>query len=91
MVIFLISALRAIIEMLGLCFIAQAFLYIVAGERRGNNPIYQMFTVITHPPYRYIRKILPVHTGTVVAAIICFAIIFLLWIGLAAARNFLIF
>jgi hypothetical protein len=51
---FLISALRAIVEMLGLCLLGQAVLYLLAGRRRTDNRIYQLFDLITTPPRRVV-------------------------------------
>ena len=39
MPVFLISALRAIVEMLGLCLMGQGVLYLLTGSRRQQNAI----------------------------------------------------
>mgnify|MGYP007125364095 FL=1 len=36
---FLISAARAIVEMLMLCLLAQGVLYLIAGSHRAKNPV----------------------------------------------------
>jgi ABC-type multidrug transport system permease subunit len=84
---FLISALRAIVEMLALCLFAQGFLYFLAGQKRKSNPIYQLFAVITHGPCRLVSKFVPVGTSAKVVGIVCFAVLLLLWIGLAILRK----
>jgi uncharacterized protein YggT (Ycf19 family) len=89
MLLFVIGALRAIVEMLGLCLIAQGALYLVAGQGRAANPIYQLFSVITAPPRKLLRKMLPSGTSATTSGIICFALLFLLWAGLAMLRKFI--
>ncbi|GEM_PF-2047733 len=88
MTLFLIGALRAIIEMLGLCLLAQGVLYVVAGQRRTSNPIYQLFALITKAPCQLIGKFLPLRTSPKVLAFIYFFTLLSLWIGLAIARKF---
>lgn len=88
MILFLIGALRAIIEMLGLCLLAQSVLYVVAGQRRTSNPIYQLFALITKPPYQIVGKLLPARTGPKTISFVYFFTLLALWLGLAIARKF---
>ena len=88
MTLFLIGALRAIVEMLGLCCLAQGFLYLMTGQKRATNPIYQLFALITRFPRRLVAFLLPIGSGPVSIGLACFAILLLLWIGLAAVRKF---
>lgn len=83
---FLISAARAIIEMLGLCLIGQGMLYILAGRGRESNRIYQLFDLITRAPRQLVAAILPGFLGKAVG-VVCFVILLLLWIGLAFLRK----
>jgi hypothetical protein len=89
MMLFFISALRAIVEMLGLCLIAQAMLYVLAGASREKNPIYQLFALITRAPRQIMAKLLPSRLGTVAVSASCFISLFLIWIALAAIRKFI--
>ena len=59
MLLFLIGALRAIVEMLGLCCLAQGFLYLLTGQKRASNPIYQLFALITQAPRRLVAFLPP--------------------------------
>lgn len=83
------SALRAIVEMLGLCLIAQGFLYLLAGQKRATNPIYQLFSLLTVAPRRLVANSLPAGTSPATVGIVCFAILFVVWIGLAVMRKFI--
>lgn len=89
MLLFLISALRAIVEMLGLCLVAQGVLYLLAGKRRAANPIYQLFSLITAPPRRLVAWLLPQRASATIIGIVCFALLLLFWLGLAVMRKFI--
>ena len=89
MTLFLIGALRAIIEMLGLCLLAQGILYIVAGQSRSSNPIYQLFALITKAPCQLVSKFLPLRTGPKTLAFVYFLSLLSLWLGLAIARKYI--
>lgn len=86
MVVFLISALRSIIEMLGLCLLGQGVLYLLAGQGRKENRIYQLFDLLTTAPRTLVALLLPVTTNPVLVALMTFVILLLLWLGLAFLR-----
>lgn len=86
MLVFLISALRAVVEMLGLCLVGQGVLYILAGRGRDNNRIYQLFNLITGGPRRVVARLLPGASGKGIG-LASFAIVLLLWLGLAFVRK----
>jgi hypothetical protein len=87
MTLFLIGALRAIVEMIGLCLLAQGGLYLLAGQKRAGNPIYQLFSLLTRPPRQLLARLLPAGASAVTVGIACFVLLFLLWIGLALIRK----
>lgn len=86
MVVFLISALRSIIEMLGLCLLGQGVLYLLAGQGRKENRIYQLFDLLTTAPRTLVALLLPVTTNPVLVALMTFVILLLLWLGVAFLR-----
>ncbi|WP_434516036.1 hypothetical protein AB6Q56_05085 [Dechloromonas sp. ARDL1] len=86
MLLFLISAVRAIIEMLGLCLIGQGMLYILAGRGREGNRIYQLFDLITRAPRQLVAMIMPGISDRAMG-VACFVILLLLWVGLAFLRK----
>jgi len=87
--IFCMSALRSIIEMLGLCLLGQALLYLLAGQNRDKNPIYQFFALITRRPQQLAGQLLPAITSSAIVGIVCFLLLFTLWIALAWMRKLL--
>jgi len=88
MSLFLISALRAIVEMLGLCLIGQGTLYLIVGRHRAGNRVYQLFSLITKTPRRIVATALPRSASEVLVGILTFAIVLILWLGLAFVRKF---
>lgn len=88
MLVFLISALRAIVEMLGLCLIGQSMLYLMAGRQRASNPIYQFLALVTRGPRKFTAYLLPAGCSSHLIGMICLLILFFAWIGLALLRKF---
>ena len=86
MLTFIISTLRAIIEMLGLCLLGQGLLYLIAGQHRHKNPIYQFFALITRRPQQLFSRLLPGTTPQPLAAAILLIVLCALWIALAWLR-----
>jgi hypothetical protein len=85
---FLISSLRAIIEMLGLCLLGQGFLYVIAGRQRAGNRIYLLFDLITKAPRRIVATLLPRSASDLLVGTLTFAIVLIVWLGLAFVRKF---
>lgn len=87
--IFCISALRSIIEMLGLLLLGQALLYLLAGKNREKNPIYHFFSIITRRPQQIASHLLPANTASGITGTVCFLLLFILWMALAWLRKLL--
>lgn len=85
---FLISALRAIVEMLGLCLLGQGMMYLIAGRQRSGNRVYQLFALITKAPRRIVATVLPRSASGLLVGALTFAIVLILWLGLAFVRKF---
>ena len=75
--------------MLGLCLIAQGFLYLITGQSRATNPIYQLFAVVTRPVIRLARAITPKAIIERHVPFVAFLLLFWLWIFLAWAKRYL--
>jgi len=86
--LFLISAARSIVEMLGLCLVGQGVLYLLAGQHRASNRIYQLFDLLTKAPRRIVASLLPRSSSQRVIGIVSFVVLLLLWLGLALIRKF---
>lgn len=90
MLLFFIAALRAIVEMLGLALLGLAAMSVLAGSRRHSNPIYRLFELLTRAPRRLVGAILPATTPPFVIGLLCFILLFVVWIGLALWRFALV-
>ncbi len=87
---FLIGAVRAIVEMLGLCLIAQAALYVLAGKGRQGNPVYRLFQLITRAPRSQVARCLPrSESRPALVGVLTFVILLILWVLLAWVRRFI--
>lgn len=86
MLLFLISAMRAIVEMLGLALVGFALMAVLAGDNRQKNPIYRLFELITRAPRRLVAKCLPTGSSTFATGVLCFILLFICWIALALWR-----
>lgn len=84
----IIGSLRAVIEMLGLCLLGQALLFVLVGRQRAANPIYRLFELVTTPPRKLMGHLLPKNTSSMLVGFLTFIMLFLLWIGLAILRKF---
>jgi len=89
MLAFSLSALRSIIELIGLALVGQGMLYIIAGSHRDQNPIYQFFALLTRRPQQLAARLLPGNVTPLVSGLFCFLMLFSIWIALAWLRKFL--
>lgn len=84
---FAIGALRALVEMLGLCLIGQGILHLLAGPGRRSNPVYALFALLTRTPRRLVARCLPGCAPATVGGA-TFAVFLALWIGLAWLKKY---
>lgn len=83
----LISLVRAIVEMLGLCLLGQMFLHLIAGRGREHNLIYRGLSLVTRAPRQMVAFLLPWRASGAVVAALTLIILLMLWLGLAYLRN----
>ncbi|MGE5490845.1 MAG: hypothetical protein ACM31P_06140 [Actinomycetota bacterium] len=86
--LFVVGALRAVIELIGLCLLGQGVLYVIAGAGRERNPIYRLLALLTEPPRRLARMALPKRIPDGIIPTATFVVLFFFWIGLAFMRSF---
>jgi hypothetical protein len=85
-VVFLIRIVRALVEVAGLVLLGQGVLYLIAGPRREGNAMYRAFAIVSGPPVRLVRMLVPRAIGDRFVPIITGFALLLLWIGLAWLR-----
>lgn len=83
----LVSILRACVELAGFALLGQALLALLAGSRRADNPIYRLFQIVTGPPIRMVRWLLPSLVRERYLPWIAFLLLFCLWIALAWLKR----
>jgi hypothetical protein len=85
--LFILSVLRALVEVAGMFLLAQGALHVLAGARREVNIVYRGFKVITRPVIRMARFITPAVIGDRQVPVVAFLLLFWMWIGLAYLRR----
>ena len=86
--LFLVSALRTLVEVAGLALLGQGLLAILAGAKRQDNFIYRLFQVITSPVTRIVRFITPRFIIDRHIPVLTFFLLFWLWLALAFAKRY---
>jgi hypothetical protein len=82
-----LSVLRALAEIAGMFLLAQGALYLLAGGRREQNFVYQLFRIITRPVISTTRFMTPKAIADKYIPFIAFFLLFWLWILLAYVRQ----
>jgi len=86
---FILSILRALVEVAMLALLGQGILALLAGARRATNPIYRVFQVVTQPVLRAVRFVTPKLIIDKHLPFVAFFLLFWLWIFLAYAKRVL--
>lgn len=85
--LFIVSILRALVEVALLALIGQGILALLAGGRRHNNFVYRLFLVITGPVMKVSRWITPKVIIDKHLPFVAFFLLFWLWIMLAWIKR----
>lgn len=87
--LFLVTVLRALVEVAGLSLLGQGIVGLLAGRRREENFIYRIFQVITRPAIRAVRAILPAAIIDRHIPYVTFFVLLWLWLALAYVKRLL--
>ena len=85
--LFIVSVLRALVEVALLALLAQGVLALLAGGRRHTNFVYRLFLVITGPVIKACRWITPKVIIDKHLPFVAFFFLFWLWIMLAWVKR----
>jgi hypothetical protein len=85
--LFIVSVLRALVEVALLGLIGQGVLALLAGGRRHNNFVYRLFLVITGPVIKVCRWVTPKIIIDKHLPFVAFFLLFWLWIVLAWVKR----
>lgn len=87
--LFLVTVLRALVEVAGFCLLGQGIVGLLAGRRREENFVYRIFQVITRPALRAVRAVLPAVIIDRHIPHITFFVLLWLWLALAMLKRLL--
>ncbi len=87
--LWLVSIARALVEVAGFVLLGQGLLYVLAGQSRRDNFVYQLFVVITRPVLKAARFLTPRFIIDRHLPFVAFFLLFWLWVALAVAKRYL--
>lgn len=82
-----ITMARALVEIAGCFMLGQGLLYLLAGRKRNENLVYQLFSLLTRPVMKLTRVITPRLVRDEHIPYAAFLLLLWLWIGLAIAKR----
>ena len=86
--LFIVSALKALVEIAALALLAQGVVGFLSGKAKDNNFVYRLFQVVTAPIYKAVRKITPKFVADQHIGLACFFILFWMWVALIYAKSY---
>lgn len=82
----IIVILKALTEVAGVAFLGQGILWVIAGAKRDQNPIYGIFKTLTSPVIKATRWITPRIVLDQHVWLVAFFLLIVLWLGLTAMK-----
>ena len=81
-----IVILKALTEVAGVAFLGQGLLWVLAGAKRDQNVVYNLFKTITSPVTKATRAITPRVIIDAHVALVSFFLLVVLWVALTAVK-----
>lgn len=75
----IIIVLKALLEVAGVAFLGQGVLWIIAGAKRDQNIVYNLFKTLTSPVTKLTRLITPRIIIDAHIGLVAFFLLFVLW------------
>jgi hypothetical protein len=85
--LFLVSLLRALVEVAGFALLGQGIVGLLSGRRRDDNFVYRLFQVVTRPAIRATRYVTPAVILDRHIPYIAFFLLLWLWLALAYLKR----
>lgn len=82
----IIVILKALTEVAGVAFLAQGILWVIAGSKRDQNIVYNLFKIVTSPVTRFTRLITPRVVIDAHIGLVAFFLLLVLWLVLTAFK-----
>jgi hypothetical protein len=86
--LFIVSSLKALVEIAGMALIGQGLIGVLAGKSRQDNFVYRIFLVITSPIFKIARAISPRFIADAHLGLASFFILLWLWVALVLAKGY---
>ena len=81
-----IVILKALTEIAGVAFLGQGVLWVIAGAKRNENIVYNLFKILTSPVTRVTRVITPRIILDAHIGLVAFFLLLVLWVALTAIK-----
>ncbi len=82
----IIVILKALTEVAGVAFLGQGLLWVLAGAKRDENMVYNLFKTVTSPVTRFTRIITPRVIVDAHVGLVAFFLLIVLWLALTAFK-----
>ena len=82
----IIVILKALTEVAGVAMIGQGVLWVLAGAKRDQNPVYGIFKILTFPVMKATRAITPRIVLDQHIGLVAFFLLFVIWVVLTAFK-----
>jgi hypothetical protein len=84
-----VTIVKALLEVAGVFMLGQGLLYVLAGARRQENFVYQLFVLLTRPVFRVTRAVTPRFVRDDHLWVAAFLLLFWLWICALVAKTYI--
>lgn len=82
----IIVILKALTEVAGVAFLGQGILWVIAGAKREQNIVYNLFRTLTSPVTRVTRAITPRVIIDAHIGLVAFFLLLMVWVALTAFK-----
>lgn len=86
--LFLVSALKALVEVAGMSLLAQGLIGLLSGKSKEDNFVYRLLKIVTSPVYNGVRFITPKFVADAHIGLASFFLLFWLWVALIYAKAY---
>lgn len=86
--LFIVSVIKALVEVAAMSIIAQMIVALFSPATREQNPIYQLFGIVTQPVNAFVRKITPKNIVDQHVPLVSFFLLLVLWLLMTAYKIY---
>jgi hypothetical protein len=84
--LFIVSTLKALVEIAGMALLAQGLLWLISGKARQDNFVYRLLQVVTSPVLKGVRIVTPGFIADAHLGLFSFLLLFWAWVALVYAK-----